>query len=307
MSESKLSRRSVISTLSATAAIAASSVMSASTKPPSKHLDLDTPEGNLDGYLKVRSSIDGETSVIWAEATVWSAFPDTPSRKAMKLFKLQGVNLTRCIKDATGYTYLQRESTYFCDLETGLPVDTWFNPYTDRKVKVFHIQNESVSSHYDLHGKNGPYHTPYIENSGDVTFYTDLFYSAPSPLNVEQYSPYAASDTYNGAGLYTWHAKRADIDNSDIATTPTVLSHVAIRQWAPWMEMGAWAGGLVIPSRGKKLMKGVSQLPNHLLKWMEKNAPIYLEAPPVSQKAQRNTFYGEFKKYVDEQRKERRK
>lgn len=307
MSKYKASRRAL---LGAAGAIGAATTVSATgglmssafASTAGSRIDLDTPQGNLDGFLKVRSDIAGNTAVIWAEGSVYGHIP---GRKAQRLMKTQGVNLTRCLKDSTGYTFLQRESVYFCDLETGLPVDTWFNPYTEKETQVFHFQNESVSSHYDLDGKRGPFHMPYIENSGDVSFFHDLFYFAPSPLSVEEYSPYVGSDIYDGAGIYNWHAKRADIDNPDLSKVPAAISHTGVRQWAPWMEMGSWKGGMVLPSRGKKLMGGVEELPRHFLKWLEKNAPIYLESPPLEQKNQVNTFYGEFRKYVDSKRSKR--
>lgn len=301
----KLTRRDMLTTLGVAATAAAASTATAaslgskSAGARTKRLDLDTPEGNLDGFLKVRSDISGQGSVIWAAGMVWS---HVAGRKARPLMRTQGLNLTRCVKDATGYIFLQRESVYFCDLETGEPLKTWFNPFIEREVEVFHFQNESVSSHYDLNGAKGPFHMPYVENSGDVSFHQDLFYSAPSPLNVEEYPAYAASNTYEGAGLYNWHAKRADIDNPNLSSVPAVISHTGVRQWVPWMEMGAWEGGLVLPSRGKKLVGGVADLPKPFLTWLEKNAPMYLTWPPLEQKNQVNTFYDEFRKHIEAKR-----
>lgn len=307
MASNTLTRRDVLTTIgaAATTVAAASTAMgeSAGSRSPrasgAKGLDLQTAAGNLDGFLKVRSDISGAGSAMWAQGMVWS---NIAGRKARPLMKTQGLNLTRCVKDATGYVFLQRESVYFCDLETGEPLRTWFNPFTEREVEVFHFQNESVSSHYDLDGPKGPFHMPYVENSGDVAFHQDLFYSAPSPLDVEEYSAYASSNTYEGAGLYNWHAKRADIDNPNLASVPMVVSHTGVRQWAPWMEMGAWAGGLVLPSRGKKLAGGVADLPKQFLNWLEKNAPMYLTWPPLEQQNQVNTFYDEFRKKVQAKR-----
>ena len=68
------------------------------------------------------------------------------------------------------------------------------------------------------------------------------------------------------------------------------------------MEMGGWEGGLVLPSRGKKLARGVADLPKPFLTWLEKNAPIYLTWPPLEQKNQVNTFYDEFRKHIEAKR-----
>ena len=263
------------------------------------HLDLETPQGNLDGFLKTRSDIGGQLSLSWNSGLIYS---NIPGQRARALLLGQTVKATRCIKDAKGYTFLQRECLIFSDRATGTPLKTWFNPFTERTVEVFQLQNASVSSHYDLNGPNGPYHMTYVEHTGDVTFYSDLFYSSPSELSLPEYAPYSGSNLYEGAGLYHYQCKRADLDNPDLTSAPSTYSHTGIRQWLPWMEMGSWVGHLVLPSRGKKLANGAADVPRAFRTWIEKNAPEYLESPTLNQGDERRNFYGEFKKYIDAKR-----
>ena len=263
-----------------------------------RHLDLEIGPGNLEAYLKARSDISGKMSIQWTSGVIWSL---VPGRKARALMIGHGVNTTRCIKDATGYAFLQRECLIWSDIKTGEPLTTWFNPFTEKTNEVFHIQNDSVSSHYDVDGPRGPYHTSYMEHSGDVTFYNDLLYSNPSVLTVDDYPAYSGSNLYEGAGLYNYHVKRADLDNPNITAAPMTYSHTGVRQWLPWMGMGGWEGQMVLPSRGKKLSK-VADIPPTIRNWLEKNAPRYLEAPELEQRAERRTFYGEFKKHIDAKR-----
>jgi hypothetical protein len=300
MTDHTTSRRNAFGALGAMAAAATTLASPSAAQAKTKPLDLATPQGNLDGFLKSRSDIGGKPSVTYASGTVVSKIP---GRKSRVLMKTHAVNVTRCLKDATGYAFLQRECVIFCDVKTGEPLKSWFNPYIDRECEVFHIQNSSVSSHYDVNGKNGPYHMDYQELAGDVTFYNDLFYSSPSPLSIEDYPAYAQSSLYEGAGLYHWHTTRKELDNADITSAETRTSHIGVRQWLPWMEMGAWEGELVLPSRGRKLReRGVADIPKPFLTWMEKNMPIYLEAPGLDQKEESRSFYGEFKKHIDDKR-----
>jgi hypothetical protein len=302
MSQHHTTRRNV---LGAAGALAAAGSVIGAAEAKTVALDLATAQGNLDGFLKTRSDIGGKPSLTYAYGTVVSKIP---GRKSRVLMQTHAVNMTRCIKDATGYVFLQRECVIFCDAQTGVPLKTWFNPFIDRECEVFHIQNESVSSHYDVNGPRGPYHMDYMEIAGDVTFYNDLFYSSPSPLSIEDYPAYAQSNTYEGAGLYHWHTTRKELDNADITSADTRTSHIGVRQWLPWMEMGAWEGELVLPSRGKKLReRGAKDMPKDFLAWMEKNMPIYLESPPLEQKEELRTFYGEFKKHIDAKRAKQKK
>ena len=291
-----LGRRTALAGIAA-AGVAASGPAQAQTAH--RHLDLEDPQDNLDGYLKSRGDISGEVSVAWATGKVWSLIS---GRRSKLLLQSEAVNLTRSIKDDTGYTFLQRESMWWRDAETGEIIDTWYNPYIERTVETFHIQNASVSRHYDVHGPDGPFHFDYIEQGEDLCFYQDLMWFGESPLKMEEYPAYVGSDYYQGGGIYNSWVKRADIDNPDITKAPNVTTHTSVRQWLPWMEMGAWEGGLVISNHGKKIMGGVEDLPPKILAYVEKNAPDYLQPPDMSMKDEVRTFYGEFKKYVEAKR-----
>jgi hypothetical protein len=296
--------RAAVADATSSAGIAAGAAQSAVATRRARQtpLDLDTAQGNLDGFLKTRSDIGGKPSMTWASGTVWAQIP---GRKGQPLMRTQALNMTRCIQDATGYQFLQRECVIFCDLKSGEPIERWFNPYVDRDVDVFHIRNSSVSSHYDVNGPKGPYRMDYQENGGEVVFFNDLLYFGPSPLNIEEYPTYASSNVYEGAGLYHWHTNRAALDDPRVTSAPTVTSHTGVRQWLPWMEMGAWTGQLILPSRGRKLPRGADEVPAAFRGWLEKNAPEYLQPPGLEQREERRTFYGEFKQHIDAKRKAR--
>jgi hypothetical protein len=259
-----------------------------------RHLDLEDSWDNLEGYLKARSDISGEQSVTWRVGSVRSFIPGQKSRLLMRVHNLK---CTRCYKDDTGYEFLERECLIFSDPQTAEPLTTWYNPLTERTVEVFQLQNASAGRHIDAEG----FLMDYLEHSGDVTFYSDLLYASPSALNVENYAPYATSNTYEGAGIYNYQAQRADLDNADLSSVPVTVSHTGVRQWLPWMEMGAWAGGIIVPSRGKKLAS-VAEVPQPFLGWLEKNSPEFLEAPSLDDKDDQKFYYQHFREYIDRKR-----
>jgi len=294
-----LPRRLSLSLLCSLGFLGATSNFLVATQRPARgaarHLDLEDPWDNLEGYLKARSDVSGRQSISWTSGMVWSSMP---GRKAQVLMMAHGLKCTRCIKDKTGYEFLERECVIFSDPKTLEPISTWFNPFTERTVDVFHIRNASAGGHIDANGADGPFRMNYMEHSGDVTFYDDLFYAKPSALNLQDYSPYAASNVYEGAGIYHFHVKRADLDNPYLTSVPVTTSHTGIRQWLPWMEMGAWPGGVVLPSRGKKL-QSVMDIPRSFLTWLERNSPEFLEAPTLADKDNQKFFYQHFREHID--------
>lgn len=290
------SRRVALAALSAAGLAVGTRSAQAARKP----LNLEDPWDNLTGYLKSRSDISGAQAMSWTSGIVWATIPGQPA-KALLLG--QGLKCTRCIKDERGYEFLERECVIFSDLATGEPVNTWTNPFTERTVEVFHIRNASAGSHIAAVGDRGQHHTTYMENTGDVTFYSDLFYSSTSVLNPAQYAPYSASSVYEGGGIYHYHVRRADLDNADMPSVPCTTSHTGIRQWLPWMEMGQWAGGIVMPSRGKKLPGGAKDIPKTFRAWLEKNSPEFLQAPTLADKGKEKFMYQQFKEHIDTKRK----
>ncbi len=67
------------------------------------------------------------------------------------------------------------------------------------------------------------------------------------------------------------------------------------------MEMGAWAGGIIVASRGKKL-RSVAEVPQPFLGWLEKYAPEFLEAPTLEDKDKQKFYYQHFREHIDAQR-----
>lgn len=291
----------ILSGLGLTAPIAAA--LSGTSQPAEaavRHLDLEDPWDNLEGYLKTRSDLSGAQSITWRTGTVRSFIP---GRKSRLLLRVHNLKCTRCYKDDTGYEFLERECLIFADPDTAEPLNTWYNPFTERTVEVFQLQNASAGRHIDANGPNGPFHMDYVEHSGDVTFFSDLLYASPSALNVEDYGLYASSNTYEGAGIYNYQTRRDDLDNADSSSAPVTVSHTGVRQWLPWMEMGAWAGGIIVPSRGKKLARA-EEVPQPFLNWLEKNSPEFLEAPTLADKNQQKFYYQHFREHIDSKRAE---
>lgn len=260
-------------------------------------LDLENPRDNLDAYIKARSDVSGADAPLWSTGHVWSYIP---GQRSKLLFRTTGLAISRTVRDEDGYDWLNRECLYFQDPETGEVIDRWTNPFTEKEVRVFHIRNIHVNSRFDYEGADGPELKTYMEHMGDVTFYSDLMFFGDSPLSMEDYPAYVGSPYYQGASVYNHHVRRADLENPELGAAPAIVSWISNRQWAPWMEMGSWAGGMVISTRGKKLAK-VTDLPADILDYMQKNDPEYLRSP---EEVTRDTtsFYEEFRKYVDEQR-----
>lgn len=298
MSESEkgsLSRRSAVGAL---AVGAATGSIAAAREANAAPIDLDTPAGNLEGYIKARADTAGADVIFWTRGTIHSHIPD---RKPRHLLGTEALTISRVERTDYGFAWYNREALFYTDPESGEVINEWYNPFIERTVPVFHLRNPYVNSPYRIEGDNGPWHYNFHSNGEDVIFYRDLMFFGPSPMSREDYPLYVGSDFYQGAGIYNFACKRHDLDDPEQTSIACVSTWTSVRPWFPWMEMGQWEGGLVAATRGRKLMGGRDELPAAFREYLEENDPDYLEAPRQSVNAS-TTMLDEFKTYVDEKR-----
>lgn len=294
MKDQTVSRRAAVTALAAGAA--ATSLKSAS--GATQALDLDTPAGNLEGYIKARADTAGGEVIFWSQGMIHSHIPN---RKPRALFGTEALTISRVERTDYGFAWYNREALFYTDAETGEVINDWHNPFIERSVPVFHLRNPYVNSPYRVEGERGPWHYDYHGNGEDVIFYRDLMFFGPNPMDREEYPAYVGSDFYQGAGLYNFACKRPDLDNPELTSIPCVSTWSSMRQWFPWMEMGQWEGGMVASTRGRKLMNGKSEIPAKFREYLEKNDPEYLKAPQQGVN-ERTSMLEEFKTYVDGKR-----
>lgn len=298
MTDQNVSRRGAVAALAAGAAATGLKSAQAATQL----IDLDTPAGNLEGYIKARADTAGGEVIFWSRGMIHSHIPN---RKPRTLFGTEALTISRVERTDYGFAWYNREALFYTDAETGEVIDEWYNPFIERTVPVFHLRNPYVNSPYRVEGENGPWHYNYHANGDDVIFYRDLMFFGPNPMDREEYPAYVGSDYYQGAGLYNFACRRPDLDNPELTSIPCVSTWSSMRQWFPWMEMGQWEGGMVASTRGRKLMNGKSEIPAKFRDYLEKNDPEYLKAPQQGVN-ERTTMLEEFKVHVDAKRKANR-
>ncbi len=295
MTNRTIDRRSALALAGMAAGSAAMGTTSA--EAATRALDLEDPRDLLEAMVKVRNDTSGEPAMTWSAGHVWSHID---GRKSEILLRAEVISVTRALKRDWGYVWISKEAVFFEDPETEEVIDTWRNPFLGREVKVFQLRNDTVNYEY-RHDDPSPWASQYIENAGDVLFYNDLFFMAPSPMSPDDYPQYVGSDYYQGAGIYNYAVKRTDLDNTEITSAPATSSWTSVRQWMPWMEMGSWAGGLVVTTRGKKLLNGADDLPAKFRSYLEDKDPGFLEVSSEPVIGKNRFFYEHFKEYVDGQ------
>ncbi len=249
---------------------------------PIVSLDLSDPKDNVKAFIKMRGSLDETEEVVFywhgyiynRETVDPFASPDT-SYFSSPILAFEGFNIARFEKiNDTEYQMLSREITVYKD--TFGNISNCFDNYRinvspAQFVPVAHIKNDPVNF---IVGESN-----YKELGELVAWDMDIFLAYPSPLPVDEYPAYSASNTYQSTELFDFYSHRADLEDPSQNSVPVHLTWVRYGQYLPWMQAGQKEGNLVYHAQGYKVLDGYEGLPEELKQWTEENAPEFKHAP----------------------------
>ena len=270
-----------------------------------KMLDPAKPEDAVEIMKRAQCGAkDGSSAIYYWSGRVYSRVDGEPDRL---LFTGEGMNIRQCTtitdpKRGTGYRLVSREVMLFTDPKTGEIVRKWENPWTGETVEVMHIANDPVNfpAAYPYATDGKPFN-PGFKRMGQwlaMPSEIPLFYHNVLAGDYQDY----VGGKYHAMEIFDFMASANEIlDTKNPASFPSI-SWVRISDWMPWMKMRGRQGQLVFNAVGTKL-NNFDALPPVLKNEIAANYPTYNQAPPLDDKRPNATTWTEFKKMVDEQRK----
>lgn len=257
----------------------------------SLNLDFSKAEDNLTAWVKLASSLeDGVETCGFFTGTQYADVG--PQEVIQPLFRIQGFGMSRVTRLEDGrFQNLHREVVYYLPLREDRILEEWENPLTGETVEVFSTHNDPVNSHYapTFEQRFGseedgfevvkfPFILPWdiFDDRAIVNFSVNTRW--PSPLPPEKWPRENFGDWYRTSEYFQIHASLADLNNPDMMKVPYTGSWQKVAPWHPWMLMDNRPGG-IFGVTNVFSMKGVEQLPPHVLAYTEKHYPEYLTAP----------------------------
>ena len=266
-------------------------------------LDMENPTDNTMAFAKMRGSLQSDEEVVFYwhgyiyNHELQDPYAETEtSYSASPIMAFEGYNIARLEKISdTEYLMLSREITVYKNL-FGKIIDCFDNRAVNAEdsewVPVVHVQNDPVNF---VVGESD-----YKEIGNLIVWDMDIFLAYPSPLPVEDYPQYSASNTYQSIELFDFYADRSDLENPALDTVPVHLSWVRKGQYLPWMKAGQKEGGLIYHAQGYKILEGWDGLPEELKEWTEEHAPEYKHAPERDTYGSNMTSWRYMKKILQE-------
>ncbi|MBD1911782.1 MULTISPECIES: DUF1838 domain-containing protein [unclassified Leptolyngbya] len=243
-------------------------------------------------WVKTRSSLDPNQSNFLAWTGAIHAL--IPGEKKIRLFKMVGVSVSRCIPAEEGaWDFTSRELTYYLHPETGEVLQQWENPWTGELLTVMHVANNPVQGYF-----KGKFPAQVYEDS--TTFVFDIFSTYPNPLATDpKFADYSPNPTYQAVELFKITVPTDELLNPEILTVSKLqLYWDRIGPWVPWMKMGDRPGQLIYSAYGGKV-NGLDKLPQILRDEINTRVPLYKQAPQSYLEGEDSTSWLHFQKYFD--------
>lgn len=264
-------------------------------------LDLTDPVAVSEAFAKTRGSLDPDEQVFyyWKGLIYDRKYADPlgapQSDYGTPLMAFEGFNVARFEPVGGGvFDMVTREVSVYKSL-SGEIIDCWNNavlgPDAPARVPVVHVTNDPVN--FQISGAD-------VTEMGEmVVFPMEVILTYESPLPVEDYPEYSASNTYESSELFNFFTTKAALRDPANDSVPAHISWTRVGQYLPWMQVGQLEGHLVYHAQGRKLTNGWDDLPSDIRAWVEENAPEYQRAPDTQSWGSNMTSWRYFRQLIE--------
>ena len=297
---SLVSRRDAISGL----ALGGAGLLASSSAPAKTDwtLDLDSAADNCTALLKLQADISGADTLGGFPGEVWAWVPGEGSRLILKTYGL-GASHVEFRPEENGWRFYHREVLLYIDPETNEVADSFYNPFTQRRLEVVHTFIDHVSRFYPLDGGRFSFPWEYEINGDNLVYRISVFRLEDNPLQRAQYPLHSQADHYQTGEMWGMIGSLSEVMDPDVTSANCVTSWSRVSGWLPFMEMGNRPGQLIFHSHAYKLREGAAQLPVNIRSYLEKNGPEFFESPKEwTTPTERVTTWSYSKQLIDERR-----
>lgn len=290
------------------AVMLAGSAAAADMKPTPNNggLDFSDPRDNLYAFGKINSGY-GEPLI---GAYHGIQYARIGNQRLIPLFGYCGTGAAMAEFDPVAGTLKRksRETAFFTDLRTGEPMDTWKNPFTEETVEVYHFYNPSLASTIGTQmapivlgtandsptlfnegsvfpGADGkvPFQMPFMQvGEDDILMSWDYTHDYTNPVDPKGWPKASVGPRVSPSEHFTYYVSKRELEDRSLPTVRARAGFSRQSNWWPWMRMGGskFQDGVMISRMfSHKGLKGTAEVHPKILKYLEKHAPEYLEAP----------------------------
>ncbi len=278
---------------------------------------LPAAQARSSGGFDYRDPVDN----LYAFGKIWAGF-DEPvigafhglmyariaGKRMVPLFGYTGTGVLLAKVDENDDVWFKsRETGYFTDLETGDILETWYNPFTEKTVEVFHFYNDAtigvigkeipefflgtkgdsptlMNEGTVFPDKNGryPFLLPFETYGDDMMLSWDYTHEYTNPVTPQGWPRSSTGASITPSEHFTFNFSKRALEDRDLPTVRFTAGFSRISEFWPFMEMGGtpYADGALFGRMfSHKGLNGTADVPPKVLAYIEKHAPHYLTLP----------------------------
>lgn len=258
-----------------------------------------TTEQTFKTYIRLMGSLEPRTIYSWFSGHLWGIVPNEAPKP---LTTLQGLAKSNWRIEGDHISKESFDLGYFGDLNTGNILESWLNPYTNKKVKPFHFMyggaNKTI---YTVNGiKTGnnvtPYKTNWVQSGNQVWLDEYGSHSFKNPLQPNEWPISSAGEQMHFGSSTTFMANAHELFDDSLSTCNQNFFWTAINSWEPWLQMGQKDGFVMWRATGKKIFD-ISEIPDSMKHYISKIQPNYFEdKTPWTERRSTYASYKELRK-----------
>ena len=223
-------------------------------------LNYADPADNLYAFGKLWAGYD-EPVIGGFHGLMYARFNN---QRMIPVFGYTGTGALHAKFDDDGYLWLKsRETGYFTDLETGDILETWYNPFTEKTVEVYHFYNDvlvgrigkeipkffigAVGDSPTLMNEgtvfpdedgNYPFVLPFQFYGDDMMLSWDYTHEHTNPVAKEGWPRSSTGNRITPSEHFTFNFSRRELEDRSIPSSRFTAGFTRISEFWPFMEMG---------------------------------------------------------------------
>lgn len=221
-------------------------------------LDLASPQTRAWVRAKIMASAGTETVYTFYRV---HAFAYLHAGNLEPLFTTHVLNARVCRPSSdTVYQFTTYEVGMVTQFDSDEPLETWLNPYTGERVKVWPLINGplAVEARPDSIGTAAGLDLRpdgmRIDVMGDLVFLPTLSaVTAPNRFQPDEWPSESTGENFYWDSHFTYVAPLAEVVDRDIQRTSSIFYLQNLGSWYPWMRMGQHPGRLYGRAYGRKI------------------------------------------------------
>ncbi|SVC68475.1 uncharacterized protein METZ01_LOCUS321329, partial [marine metagenome] len=208
-------------------------------------LDLDSAEDNCKAMIKLQADLSGADTFGGFAGDVWAMVPNEGNFHVFNTYGI-GASHVEYRPAERAWRFYHREALLYLDPQTNEILDSWYNPFTERRVEVLHIINEHVNRYYEVGGKDDTnlrnrkgginFPRPYEVHGDNLLFRVSFYRLEDNVMPRKDYPLHSQSDKYQTTELWGMMGRLSEIMDPNVTSASCMTSWSRIAGWLPFME-----------------------------------------------------------------------